>query len=255
MGRYCPKCKKEVLTSEHSEKIDSKLYKTERCRDCGFLFRKYRTNEIKIPMKPLTEGEKSLTSLLWLLTWILLIASFFVNEVFLLFLIILALYNLIHLQSNIGDAFQNHLRNGLKYLPIAIGIQLVGETLLEISRIEFFKTVISFWALGSLSNISNGEINPIAFFFAFIFILLLCLTFNYLEEYYFRDRYWKVAIWCLLHLVLGLSTFNIGNFIILCFMGILFKYVYDKHSVQEAYITHFFTNVASLLIVLISHLW
>lgn len=209
-----------------------------------------RKEKIKIPLKPLSEKERKIYNFLITFSFFVVLSSFFLDGIALVsFLIILASSQFVILKSNIKDAFSRYLWKGLKFLPCLLAIQIVVQSLIELSNLSIFKMVISINPF--LISSPSREFPISTLILTAFFLIFLFLNFNYLEEYYFRDKHWKVIVWCFLHLILGLSTFTFGNFILLFFLGFALKYIYDKYTVQTAYISHFFFNVVNLLIAIL----
>lgn len=204
-------------------------------------------NSIKIPMNPLSAKQKTIANILWLIYLPLLISSIFISNFGFIFFLVIGAYELLLCHSNVINAFKNHLKSGLLFVPILFAIDRIGEYLIRISGISILNTVISFNFLFGSSSGEIPETNILTMLFSIGLLLFLCLGLNYMEEFYFRKRWFLVPIWCLLHLVLGFSTFTLGNFMILCIAGVIFKLIYDKYSVQTSYISHFFFNVANVL--------
>lgn len=80
-----------------------------------------------------------------------------------------------------------------------------------------------------------------------IFALLACLLFNYYEEKDFRKRWVYVPVWAALHLVMGIPVYAV---IPIFSVGIIYKYIYDKYSLDHAYAAHFATNLVLISIVI-----
>ena len=97
-------------------------------------------------------------------------------------------------------------------------------------------------------SMTIGFENTILFIGIFIIIIYACLLCNYYEEAMYRDSLLSVVIWALLHLIMGISLFMV---IPLFFIGIIYKYIYDKYSVDHSYCLHFFTNMSLIGIMAI----
>jgi hypothetical protein len=205
-----------------------------------------------IPLKPMTENEKSISSLLWLGSIIMLFLSLFVQrfEFTMLFWVMLLSYGFFYLKSNIAQCFQKkYIGKSLLYLPLLFIPKFVCEQLLARANIWWLNIGIS---LNYLFGSSSMQItNWLSFFFTLGILIFLFFPCNYYEEYYFRKRWYLVGIWALLHLFLGFSQFSIGEFFILCGLGIGFKLLYDKHGIQVSYPTHVFVNLLTILTALL----
>jgi hypothetical protein len=82
-------------------------------------------------------------------------------------------------------------------------------------------------------------------------LIYLCITANFIEEYLFRSSWTLVVIWALLHLLMGIPIYAA---IPIFSVGIVYKYVYDKYTVDHSYCLHFFTNMGLIILVLIGML-
>jgi hypothetical protein len=137
---------------------------------------------------------------------------------------------------------------GIKYTPLtllvllgsAIGAFLLAEAL-PILKWSWLGYNIIFGPPGGEEGIG------IETAVILIIVLLGCFLLNYWEEKNFRESYPLVALWALLHLIMGISLWAVIP--IFC-SGLFFKHIYDKYSVDHAYVAHFTTN-ASLIICLI----
>ena len=79
-----------------------------------------------------------------------------------------------------------------------------------------------------------------------VIAILVMITCNYWEESRFRKRYRDVIIWALLHILMGIPLYAV---IPIFMSGNVYKYVYDKRGVCEAYCAHFFTNMTLVAIL------
>lgn len=264
--RKCSNCNKEVIVSEGIEKYNPKtmkydaygdLYKTKRCADCGELFELHRMRSNpqqrpKIPLKPMSEKMKGISALLWFLSWITLVLALVMGrfEYTIVFWIVILTYSMTYLKSNIAQCFQRkYLKKGLFYLPLLFIPKFLCEQLLARANIWWLNLGISINFL--FGSVTSQVTDWLTFF---ITLALLCFLFfpcNYYEEYYFRSKWYLVGIWALLHLFLGFSQFTLGEFFILCGLGIGFKLIYDRHGIEISYDTHLFTNFATVFIALI----
>ena len=83
----------------------------------------------------------------------------------------------------------------------------------------------------------------------FIFAMFACLIFNYYEEKEFRKKWIHVPLWAVLHLIMGIPIYAI---IPIFSVGIIYKHIYDKYSLDHAYTAHFATNIVIIGIVIVS---
>jgi hypothetical protein len=123
--------------------------------------------------------------------------------------------------------------------------------LLQELLLETFDRVFSQPAFNFLFGSATSGDSWITFFITLGILILLFFPCNYYEEYYFRERWYLVGIWALLHLFLGFSQFTLGELFILCGLGIGFKLIYDKHGIQVSYPTHVFVNLMTVFIALL----
>lgn len=134
---------------------------------------------------------------------------------------------------------------GLKYTPLvllvllgsAIGAFIIAEAL-PILKWGWLGYNIIFGPFGGKS------INEIEAVVILIIALLGCFLFNYWEEKDFRKNYPLVTLWALLHLIMGIPIW--GVIPIFC-SGLFYKHIYDKYSVDHAYVAHFTTNAALII--------
>jgi len=151
-------------------------------------------------------------------------------------------------------------KKALLLLPISLLI-LLGVNAIAISLTEIYPILNWGW-LGY--NIVFGPSNPGStvqptetttisllgntLYLAFTLLIVACasLIFNYYEEEIFRKKWWLVPAWALLHLVMGIPIYAV---IPIFSVGILYKIIYDKYSLQHAYTLHLSTNMSLLLIV------
>ena len=205
----------------------------------------------KIPITPFSEREQRILKIMGFILWILLFPAFIFPDIFALFLIFLGIYQFTILRKNIFHAFKEW-KQGIKFLPIALLINLISITSLKILNNPILNTNISLFMVPS-SAVNTFTL--IDYIVAFVLIIFLCSSFNYLEEYYFRTKWDLVGIWVALHLVLGLSAWTIGQvFFILVPLGILFKKVFDKYGVETSYCLHLFNNLSVVLLQFLSFL-
>lgn len=203
-----------------------------------------------IPFKPMTEKEKSIHSFLWLGSILFLFASMFYHGFFTYaFWGLFCIYGIHFLKGNIAQCFQRqYIKKALLYLPLLFIPKFLCEQLVAFANIWWLNLGISAnYFFGSGTETTSW----ISFFITLGLLICLFLPCNYFEEYYFRKRWYLVAIWALLHLILGFSSFTLGEFFILCGLGIGFKLIYDKHGIQVSYPTHVFANLLTVFVPII----
>jgi hypothetical protein len=137
---------------------------------------------------------------------------------------------------------------GIIFLPVT-----VASLLLFVFFILDFLNQFPFFNLSWLGyNIAVGPYADQGFTGVIPFLPFLIYTFihvNYFEEYYFRTNLKRVTLWAFLHIVMGVT---IGVAIMLLPLGFFYKYIYDKYGINHAYTLHFSTNIAILLISIMS---
>lgn len=204
----------------------------------------------KIPAREVSKAENGFKNFLGLLMIPLLIIAIFIPNGFLWFIVYLAFYNLVALRTNIQDAFQlKYLKIAFAFLPINFVIALLESLSLYKIDNPIWRTVLSIQGFGTILE-PTLETMPLEFFLGSIVVIgILCLVFNYLEEWYFRNRWYKVALWVGAHLILGLSIFTVCGLFWLSIMGIMFKLLYDRYGLQVSYLNHFFGNLLILSLV------
>lgn len=146
----------------------------------------------------------------------------------------------------------SNLRSGVRILvllPITVAVLL--------SYIFFVMPFISHIPILSLSwlgyNIAVGPLaqHGVMGVIPFLPLLLYMLIHvNYYEEYYFRKNSRRVVIWGFLHILMGVS---LSVVLILLPLGFFYKYIYDKYSINHAYMLHFATNVALIGVTISSY--
>jgi hypothetical protein len=205
----------------------------------------------KIPLKEMSANMKGISGLLWLASIILLVVSLVQHEFTTLFWIFLLTYSMLYLKSNIAQCFKKtYILKSLLYLPLLFIPKFVCEQLLARANIWWLNIGISANFLFG-SAISQTATSWISFFITMGILILLFFPCNYYEEYHFRKRWYLVGIWALLHLFLGFSNFSIGEFFVLCGLGIGFKLIYDKHGIQVSYPTHVFVNIMTVFMAVV----
>jgi hypothetical protein len=91
--------------------------------------------------------------------------------------------------------------------------------------------------------------SSILFLVIFFIIIYACLMYNYYEEEMFRDSLLSVVIWALIHTLMGIPIYAV---IPIFFMGLIYKYVYDRYSIDHSYCLHFFTNCSLILVLMVA---
>jgi len=205
----------------------------------------------KIPLKELSGNAKGISALLWIASIILLVMSLVQHEFTLLFWIVILTYSMFYLKSNIAQCFKKtYILKSLLYLPLLFIPKFVCEQLLSRANIWWLNIGISAnFLFGGSGTVMATD--WISFFISMGVLVLLFFPCNYYEEYYFRKRWYLVGIWALMHLFLGFSNFSIGEFFVLCGLGIGFKLIYDKHGIQVSYPTHVFVNLMTVIMAVL----
>jgi membrane protease YdiL (CAAX protease family) len=145
--------------------------------------------------------------------------------------------------------------NALKFLPVAL-IILITAAIVAITAKDQFPILNWGW-LGTnimmqpLVDIAETQtttvgigvdlvqiITIILFMVAIAFACLLC---NFYEEERFRSSLFAVVIWAFIHMLMGIPIYAV--FPIFC-VGLFYKYIYDKYSLDHSYCLHFFTNMS-----------
>jgi len=99
---------------------------------------------------------------------------------------------------------------------------------------------------------AGGEVTPLMYLGVIAFaaaLAFICLLANYIEEEQFRGSWKSVGIWACLHLIMGIPIFAV---IPIFSVGILYKVIYDRWSLDHSYCTHFFTNMTLVAFILIA---
>jgi membrane protease YdiL (CAAX protease family) len=71
-------------------------------------------------------------------------------------------------------------------------------------------------------------------------LIYMLIHVNYFEEFYFRKNVKRVIIWALLHIVMGVAVYVV---IVLLPLGLFYRYILNKYSINHAYTLHFVTNL------------
>jgi membrane protease YdiL (CAAX protease family) len=99
-------------------------------------------------------------------------------------------------------------------------------------------------AIGPFANQGMSGILP------FIPLLIyMLLHVNYFEEYYFRRNVKRTVFWAVLHVIMGVA---INVVLILIPLGFFYRYIFNKYGINYAYTLHFFTNLALVIVYIIS---
>lgn len=83
-------------------------------------------------------------------------------------------------------------------------------------------------------------------------ILLAFVVFNYYEEAFYRDSLRDVAIWAVLHLVMGIPLFAVIPIFV---VGLVYKAIHDRRGVRTAYVAHLGTNCTLMLFLVVTILF
>ena len=138
--------------------------------------------------------------------------------------------------------------SSIKYAPIAFGI-LFAYVIFAHDYVETIPILNWSW-LGY--NIAIGPFADQGFWGVVPFIPLLVYMFihiSYVEELYFRKSKKMVVVWALIHIAMGIQ---VHMALILLPIGFLFKYIYDKKGLDDAYAMHFTTNILVVIALFLS---
>ncbi len=136
----------------------------------------------------------------------------------------------------------SNLKSGYKaliFLPLTVGL-LISYVFFSMDFLSKIPVLNSSW-LGY--NIAIGPFADQGVFGVLPFIPLLIymlIHVNYFEEFYFRKNIKLVIIWALLHIVMGVAVYVV---IVLFPLGLFYRYILDKYSINHAYTLHFVTNL------------
>jgi len=136
----------------------------------------------------------------------------------------------------------SNLKEGLRslvYLPLTIG-GLLAYVLLGM---DFFSRIpILNWSwLGY--NIVLGPYAETGLLGILPFVPMLgymLIHVNYFEEMYFRKTAKLVVLWAFLHVAMGVA---VHVALVLLPLGFLYRYIYMKRGLNQAYALHFVTNL------------
>lgn len=166
------------------------------------------------------------------------------NEIAIAYYIIIAATSLLLVRETRGrvSALLSSF-TGIKFAPITIAILMVYALVVY----EYLETVpILNWGwLGY--NIALGPFGDSGFLGILPFIPILIymmLHLNYYEEFYFRKNKKLVVLWAFLHIAMGVQLHVV---LALLPIGFIYKYIYDKHGLNNAYSAHYATNLFIVL--------
>lgn len=101
---------------------------------------------------------------------------------------------------------------------------------------------------GSGTGDSSTLLGPWVTIAVFVPIMVLALLiFNYREEAYYRDSLRDVAIWAVLHLIMGIPIFAV---IPIFTVGLAYKAIHDWKGLQTVYVAHLGTNLVLVGLIL-----
>jgi hypothetical protein len=137
---------------------------------------------------------------------------------------------------------------GLVFLPITVASLMIFVFFILVFLNQFPLFNLSWLgyniAVGSYADQGFTSVLPFLPFLIYTFIHI-----NYFEEYYFRTNLKRVVIWAFWHMVMGVT---VSVVLMLLPLGFFYKYIHDKYGVDYAYALHFSTNIAILLISIVS---
>jgi membrane protease YdiL (CAAX protease family) len=81
-------------------------------------------------------------------------------------------------------------------------------------------------------------------------LIYMLLHLNYYEELYFRRNKKLVMLWAFLHIAMGVPLHVV---IALLPAGFIYKYIYDKYGINNAFAAHFATNIFLVSSMLVSY--
>lgn len=140
---------------------------------------------------------------------------------------------------------------GIKFTPITIAI-LMLYAMFAYPILDSIPILNWGW-LGY--NIALGPYGDQGLFgiLPFVPILIYMLIhLNYYEELYFRKNNKLVLLWAVLHVAMGVQLHVV---IALLPVGFIYKYIYDRHGIGNAYAAHFATNVFIVFSMLASYIF
>ncbi len=172
------------------------------------------------------------------------------NEIALAYYIIIAASSVIvakETKGRIRDLLSG--LKGYKFAPITIAI-LMAYALVIYGYLDEIPVLNWGW-LGY--NIALGPYGDQGFLgiLPFVPILVYMLVhLNYYEEFYFRKNKKLVALWAFLHIAMGVQIHVV---LALLPVGFIYKYIYDKHGLNNAYTAHFATNIVLVFSMLVAY--
>lgn len=138
---------------------------------------------------------------------------------------------------------------GLKFAPITIVILMVYAIF-----VYPYLDAIPLMNWGWLRyNIALGPFGDQGFLGILPFIPILIymlLHLNYYEEVYFRRNKKLVVLWAFLHIAMGVQLHVV---LALLPVGFIYKYIYDRHGINNAYSAHFATNIFMVFSMLVAY--
>ena len=139
---------------------------------------------------------------------------------------------------------------GIKFAPISIAI-LLAYALVIYQYLDSIPILNWGWlgyniAMGPFGD--QGSIGILPFIPILIYMML---HLNYYEELYFRKNKKLVVLWAFLHIAMGVQLHVV---LALLPVGFIYKYIYDKHGLNNAYSAHFATNIFLISSMLVSYI-
>nr|AIF08509.1 hypothetical protein [uncultured marine thaumarchaeote KM3_31_E07]AIF08581.1 hypothetical protein [uncultured marine thaumarchaeote KM3_31_F07] len=138
---------------------------------------------------------------------------------------------------------------GVKFASITIAILMVYA--LVIYQYVDVIPILNWGWLGY--NIALGPLGDQGFLgiLPFVPILIYMLMhLNYYEEFYFRKNKKLVVLWAFLHIAMGVQIHVV---FVLLPVGFIYKYIYDKYGLNNAYSVHFTTNIFLVFSILAAY--
>jgi hypothetical protein len=179
------------------------------------------------------------------------VLSFLLNEIAIAYYVIIAASSVIvakETKGRVGELLSS--KKGLKFVPITASILITYAVF-----VQPYLDAIPILNWGWLGyNIAVGPFGDQGLFGILPFVPILVymlLHINYYEELYFRKNKKLVLLWAFLHLAMGVQV-HIA--FALLPVGFIYKYIYDKHGVNNAYSAHFTTNMFIVFTMLIAYL-
>ena len=173
------------------------------------------------------------------------------NEIAIAYYLIIAASSIVLVKETKGRVHQLlSATKGLKFVPITAAILVIYAVFVQ----QYLNAipVLNWGWLGY--NIALGPYGEDGFLGIIPFVPILIymlLHLNYYEELYFRKNKKLVVLWAFLHLTMGVQ---LHVAIALLPVGFIYKYIYDKHGVNNAYSAHFGTNIFIVSAMLVAYL-